>query len=419
MKMQPLSFAIFLLFFILIIDLYTFRGISGLYQNMGEKQRRLIFYSYWFFTLITFLWLGFILLKFKTMPYTQMYEILMMFLGYFVLFYVPKMFFSGFQIIHDLSGLLGKGISLGLGEGSSFGNSIRQISRSDLILQVGLILSIIPFISIVYGIGFGKYNYQIEKVNLSFPNLPEAFAGVKIIQISDMHLGSMAGKPEKLEKAVKLINKQQADYVLFTGDLVNNLASELPEFIPVLKKIEAREGKYAILGNHDYGEYLNWESEEAHQQNMNDLFQHHKDAGFQLLRNESVVLERNGQEIGLAGVENWGLPPFPQYGDLQKAYSGVKDLDFKILMSHDPSHWEAAVIPQSDFDLTLSGHTHGMQFAIRIPGWRWSPVKMKYPRWGGLYREGDQYLYVNIGLGFIAFPGRVGTPPEITLFTLN
>jgi uncharacterized protein len=419
MRIQQVFFVSFIFLFIVVIDLYTYRGISRLYQNLAIRQQQLLFYSFWSITAIALLWVTYILLKFNSLPYARMYEIIMVFLGFFVLFYVPKIFFNGFQIIRDLGFLLGKGFSLGLNEGSTLSETVRKISRSDFLLQIGLLISIIPFLSIIYGIGFGRYNYKVEEVNLSFPNLPDAFKGVKIIQISDMHLGSMAGNPEKLMKAVKLINKQDADYILFTGDIVNNLASELPEFIPILRKIEAKEGKYSILGNHDYGEYFNWKSEEARQQNMNELYAYHSKIGFTLLRNESVILERKGEKIGLAGVENWGLPPFPQYGDLQKAYSGVKDLPFKILMSHDPSHWEAEVIFQSDFDLTLSGHTHGMQFAIRIPGWRWSPVKMKYPRWGGLYQEGNQYLYVNIGLGFIAFPGRVGTPPEITLFTLT
>jgi predicted MPP superfamily phosphohydrolase len=208
-------------------------------------------------------------------------------------------------------------------------------------------------------------------------------------------------------------------FILFTGDMVNNIASEVKGFIPMLQKLEARQGKFSILGNHDYGEYYQWTSKEQLRQNMEDLYAHHKEIGFRLLRNESVKLQKDGEEIALIGVENWGLPPFPQYGDLTKSFEPVKDSPFKILMSHDPSHWDAEVIKNTNIDLTLSGHTHGMQFAIRIPGWRWSPVKMKYPRWGGLYTEGKQHLYVNIGIGYIAFPGRVGTPPEITVIELR
>ncbi len=222
-----------------------------------------------------------------------------------------------------------------------------------------------------------------------------------------------------VEKAIELINKQNADYILFTGDLVNNIAAEVETFVPLLKKLKARHGMYSILGNHDYGEYYKWDSKDQLRKNMEDLYAHHNSIGFRLLRNESVKLTKDGQEIALIGIENWGLPPFPQYGDLKNSLAPVKDLPFKILMSHDPSHWDAEVLNRTNIDLTLSGHTHGMQFAIRIPGWRWSPVKMKYPRWGGLYTEGQQHLYVNIGIGYIAFPGRVGTPPEITVFELK
>jgi predicted MPP superfamily phosphohydrolase len=186
-----------------------------------------------------------------------------------------------------------------------------------------------------------------------------------------------------------------------------------------LKKLKPRKGKFSILGNHDYGDYYDWDSEENKAKNFQQLVDYQKEAGLHLLRNESVRLEKDGEFISLIGLENWGKPPFPQHGDLEKASRDVESESFKILMSHDPSHWDAEVRPDSDIDLTLSGHTHGMQFAIRIPGWKWSPVQMKYPRWSGLYKEGRQALYVNIGLGFIAFPGRVGTPPEITLFELK
>ncbi len=216
-----------------------------------------------------------------------------------------------------------------------------------------------------------------------------------------------------------LINAQKADIILFTGDMVNNVAEELEEFIPQLQQLRAKFGVYSILGNHDYGEYVHWDSEETHQDNMERLFQFQQKAGFKLLRNDSFTIEKEGERIGIAGVENWGLPPFPQYGDLQKSRREIADASFKILMSHDPSHWDAEVHGKSDFDLTLSGHTHGMQFGINIPGIKWSPVKWKYPRWSGLYQEGDQYLYVNVGIGYIAFPGRVGFYPEISVFELS
>jgi len=419
MKVQQIIFIFFLLVFILIVDLYTYRGLSKVLQPQGNQQQRLIFYSFWGITVFTLLWLGYIFLRFKSLEYNAFFRMVMIFFGFFVLLYVPKLFFNVFQILRDVGRLIGVGIEAGLNDNSSLIDHVRRVSRSDFLLQLGLIISTVSLLFIIYGIGFGRFNYKVERLELFFPDLPAAFDGTKIVQISDLHLGSMSGKTEKLEKAVKIINGLDADYVLFTGDIVNNLASEVPEFIPVLSEIKVREGKYSILGNHDYAEYYQWSSEDDRQKNMEDLYRYHEEAGFRLLRNESVILRSDSAQIGLAGVENWGKPPFPQYGDLNKAWNGIRNLPFKILMSHDPSHWEEEVLPQTDIDLTLSGHTHGMQFAINIPGWRWSPVKMKYPRWAGLYEQNDQYLYVNIGLGYIAFPGRVGTPPEITFFTLR
>jgi predicted MPP superfamily phosphohydrolase len=277
----------------------------------------------------------------------------------------------------------------------------------------------IPFLSILYGIVKGRFNYKVNNIKLFFDNLPESFNGYKILQISDWHIGSFYGYKNKVNVAVDIINQQNADMILFTGDLVNNIADEVHPFIPALSQLSAPDGVYSILGNHDYGEYVNWENQNKHEKNMLDLFNYQAQAGFKLLKNESVAIERNGHKIGLAGVENWGLPPFSQYGDIEKAIKNIKDLPFKILMSHDPSHWDAEIRLKSDVDLTLSGHTHGMQFGIDIPGIKWSPVKWKYPRWSGLYKEDKQYLYVNVGIGYIGFPGRVGIYPEITVFELN
>jgi len=359
------------------------------------------------------------MLSFKGFTYEESYRNISFFMGFFVLFYVPKLFFNAFQLINDITGILVKGLAILFPASESVSNGAMKISRSEFLLQVGIIVAAIPFLSIIWGIWKGRYNFKVSKLSLVFPNLPEAFNGTKILQISDFHIGSFAGNPDMVEKAIELINSQNADYILFTGDMVNNIASEVSDFLPILQKMKASKAMFSILGNHDYGEYYQWASKEQLQKNMEDLYDHHKSAGFRLLRNEGVKLQKDGEEIALIGVENWGLPPFPQYGDLGKSLESVKDVPFKILMSHDPSHWDAEVLNKTNIDLTLSGHTHGMQFAIRIPGWRWSPVKMKYPRWGGLYTEGSQHLYVNIGIGYIAFPGRVGTPPEITVIELK
>ena len=416
---QPVVFIVFLSVFILLTDLYAFRGISALSQSMGGRQRLVIASVFWLVTLAGLIWMIWFMLSFKGFNYEETYRNISFFMGFFVLFYVPKLFFNTFQLINDITGIVVKGIAILFPASESVSNGAMKISRSEFLLQVGIIVAAIPFLSIIWGIWKGRYNFKVSSLSLVFPNLPEAFNGTKILQISDFHIGSFAGNPEMVEKAIELINKQNADYILFTGDMVNNIASEVADFLPVIKKMKARKGLFSILGNHDYGEYYQWTSKEQLEKNMEDLYDHHKSAGFRLLRNEGVKLEKDGEEIALIGVENWGLPPFPQYGDLGKSLEAVKDAPFKILMSHDPSHWDAEVLNKTNIDLTLSGHTHGMQFAISIPGWRWSPVKMKYPRWGGLYTEGAQHLYVNIGIGYIAFPGRVGTPPEITVIELK
>jgi uncharacterized protein len=419
MRGNPGILLVFIFAFALIIDLYTFRGVSTLVNNSENRYRIYINLGFWLITFITLLWLIWFYFSFSKFSYHQVYKFVTIFMGFFILFYVPKLFFIAFEIVQDVLNLMARITGAIFPKNSNISNHAIQISRSDFILQIGLIIATIPFLSIIWGMWKGRYNYTIQKVELGFKNLPKSFNGLKIVQISDLHLGSFAGKPGKLEPAIEMINNLNPDYIFFTGDLVNNIASEAEEFIPLLKKLKAKYGKYSILGNHDYGEYYSWPSNEALKENMEQLFRHHESAGFVLLKNESVKFERNGESIALIGVENWGLPPFKQYGNLQKSYIPVKDIPFKILLSHDPSHWDAEVRPTTNIDLTLSGHTHGMQFAFRIPGWRWSPVKFKYPRWAGLYREGDHSLYVNIGLGYIGFPGRVGTPPEITLFSLN
>ncbi len=388
-------------------------------RSFTSRQKSITTWIFWAISAITIFWFVFLVISVNKMSNHQLYHAVMVFFGFFLVLFIPKLVFALFTLIKDLGLLAASGSSLIIDKGSSTGETIQRISRSDFLLKTGLILSSIPFIAVLYGIVYGKYNYTIQKVRLSFPNLPKAFDGLRIVQISDLHLGSFNGKTKNIEHAIKMINEQDADYILFTGDMVNTMANEMEPYVPVLKKLKARKGKFSILGNHDYGDYYDWDTEENKAKNFQQLIDYQKEAGLHLLRNESVRLEKDGEFISLIGVENWGKPPFPQHGDLKKATRDVESESFKILMSHDPSHWDAEVRPHSDIDLTLSGHTHGMQFAIRIPGWRWSPVKMKYPRWAGIYKEGRQALYVNIGLGFIAFPGRVGTPPEITLFELN
>lgn len=291
--------------------------------------------------------------------------------------------------------------------------------RRKFISQLALGLAAIPFASFIYGIIQGKYNYKVLKYQLSFKDLPDAFDGYTITQISDIHSGSFTNK-EKIQYGVDLINQQQSDLLLFTGDIVNNKADEMDDWIDVFGQLQAKKGKYSILGNHDYGDYMDWKNPQDKIDNFQAVKGIHQKIGFDLLLDEHRYLEKNGQKIALLGVENWGKG-FNQAGDLQKAAAGVHKEDFKILMTHDPSHWEYKV-KQDDFNyhLTLSGHTHGLQMGIEIPGFfRWSPSKYVYKQWAGLYEEFGRFINVNRGFGYHAFPGRVGIWPEITVIELK
>ena len=296
-------------------------------------------------------------------------------------------------------------------------------SRRKFVSQIAMGLAAIPFTSLLYGMYKGKYNYKVLKYVLEFDDLPPAFDGYQITQISDIHSGSFDPEysGEKINYGVDLINQQESDVILFTGDLVNNKANEMDPWIDTFKKLKAKDGKYSVLGNHDYGDYVDWDSAEAKAQNMEKLKDIHEQIGFDLLLNNNRKLKKDGEQISLIGVENWGAGGFKKAGDLKRATFGIDKDDFKILMSHDPSHWETEVKEHEDhYQLTLSGHTHGMQFGIEIPGWfKWSPVKWRYKYWAGIYEEAGRFINVNRGFGFLAFPGRVGIWPEITVITLK
>ncbi|WP_179316351.1 metallophosphoesterase [Winogradskyella undariae] len=293
-------------------------------------------------------------------------------------------------------------------------------SRRKFVSQVALGLAAIPFGSLLYGMYKGKYNFRVLNYTLHFDDLPEAFHGYRITQISDIHSGSFDDK-SKIEYAIDLINEQASDVLLFTGDMVNNKASEMLHWKDTFGRLKAKDGKFSVLGNHDYGDYVDWNSPEAKHQNLEDLKAIQKEIGFDLLLNESRYLEKDGQRLALVGVENWGKGGFKKAGDLTKAASEIQSDDFKILMSHDPSHWEAKVLNDPyHYHLTLSGHTHGMQFGIEIPGWiKWSPAKWRYKHWAGIYTELNQHINVNRGFGYLGYPGRVGIWPEITVIELK
>ena len=292
--------------------------------------------------------------------------------------------------------------------------------RRKFISTLALGIAAIPFGALLYGMYKGKYNFKVLKYDLEYDDLPEAFDGYQITQISDVHSGSFDNR-KKIEYAINLINEQKSDVLLFTGDMVNNKTEEMYPWKDLFSTLEAKDGKFSVLGNHDYGDYVQWPSKDAKEENLKDLKALQKEMGFHLLLNDSKYITKGEDKIALVGVENWGKGGFKKAGDLHKAASKINKDDFKILMSHDPSHWEQKVIKDPyHYHLTLSGHTHGMQFGIEIPGWiKWSPVKWRYAYWAGIYKEMGQFINVNRGFGFLGYPGRVGIWPEITVITLK
>lgn len=292
-------------------------------------------------------------------------------------------------------------------------------SRRRFVSLIGMGVAAIPFAGMIYGMLWGRYNYRVVKHTLYFDDLPEAFDGYRVVHISDIHSGSF-DNAEKVQYGIDMINAQQGDVIFFTGDLVNNKAEEMRPWIAHFKQLHAKDGVYSVLGNHDYGDYVQWDSPDEKAKNLEALKQIHQQLGFCLLNNESVFLSRGQQRIAVVGVENWGQG-FIKKGNLKQALSQVDKNDFKILLSHDPTHWQYEVLKDPNFiHLTLSGHTHGMQFGIEIPGViKWSPAGWRYKYWGGVYKEKDRYINVNRGFGYLAFPGRVGMPPEITVIELK
>ena len=293
-----------------------------------------------------------------------------------------------------------------------------SFGRRNFVRNISLGLASFPLIGSVYAITKGKHDFHIKKLDLFLKRLPSSFHGLKIVQFADFHAGSF-DDIKKVEAGLELINEIQPDIIVFTGDLVNNRAVEMHPYMNVFKKLKAKYGKYAVFGNHDYGEYVPFDSEEDHRKDQEEMERIFATTGFQLLRNNSIQIKNGEDKIDLIGVENWGKKPFPQYGDIDKATRGLHDDQFNIVLSHDPDHWEYVLREHpKHFDLTLSGHTHGFQMGVQIPGWKWSPAQYRYKRWLGHYESNQQHLFVTKGFGFLGFPGRIGMPPEIVSFRL-
>ncbi|ARV09480.1 phosphoesterase [Winogradskyella sp. PC-19] len=401
--------------FILVVaiaDYYAFQSLRTITKSNWW------FALYWIFTIAVlgnFIYQFFGFSRSDGFSHTNAYAV-----GFLIAMVVPKLVLIAIMFGEDVF-RVPQGVYSYFMQGSEGEEGVKHFpSRRKFISQIALGLAAIPFTSILYGMYKGKYNFKVLKYVLHFEDLPDAFDGYKLTQISDIHSGSF-DNIEKVKYAVDLINEQQSDVILFTGDIVNNKATELEPYVPVFNKLKAKDGMYSVLGNHDYGDYVRWNSDEEKARNLEDLKSLQKDIGFDVLLNENRFIEKDGQRIAIVGVENWGKGGFKKAGDLQKAKSAVSKDDFKVLLSHDPSHWDAEVVNDDyHYHLTLSGHTHGMQFGIEIPGWfKWSPVKWRYKRWAGIYEELGQYINVNRGFGYLAFPGRVGIWPEITVIELK
>ncbi len=414
--MHPSSFAPFLaivLLIFLLLDWYVFQGVKTLSADWQSTPWLYHGARWGYWTASLALPAAIIYLLFQLGARPDLRPLLMTVSSIYMTLLITKIVFALPLLGEDVARLSAGLFNRFNGDPAPF-----LPERRKFVSQMAIGVAAIPFTSFLYGILKGKYDYRVHRHTLVFPDLPEAFDGLTITQISDVHAGSF-DNPEAVRRGIELINRQQSDLVVFTGDLVNSVSREFEPWKEMFSTIQAKIGRFSVLGNHDYGDYTSWPSVEAKMDNLRELFQHHQDIGFRLLRNEAVTIEKDGQAISLLGVENWGKG-FHQYGDLEAALRDTPTDAFKVLLSHDPTHWEYQVKTHpTPVHLTLSGHTHGMQVGVEIPGFRWSPIKYRYPRWAGLYTENDRYLYINRGFGFLGFSGRVGILPEITVLTLK
>lgn len=400
-----------------LLDFYVFQAIKVVSQGASHKIKMGIYTGYWAISAAAVILMVIIpFINYDSWPRSVRTYLFATVVGLFFAKVLAVVFF----LLDDVRRVL-QWVSSKLFFRNTEGAAIadEKISRSAFLSWAGLLAGGGLFTTLVYGFS-NKYRYELRNVKLSYDNLPPSFRGLRIVHISDIHSGSFMDK-NAVQKGIDLIMRQSPDLILFTGDLVNDRAVEMEPYLDVFRQLKAPLGVYSTLGNHDYGDYIRWESGEVKAANLERLKQVHGEIGWRLLMNEHVVLERDGHSIALLGIENWSAKSnFPKYGKLEQAYAGSEAHPFKILMSHDPSHWDGQVkAGYPDIDLTLSGHTHGMQFGVEIPGFRWSPVQYVYRQWAGLYEDGAQKLYVNRGFGFIGYPGRVGILPEITLIELG
>lgn len=388
---------------ILLIDILAFYWLQSITQLLSSSVlKTTINILFWVFTIGLITSILFLKITLDDINPIRKHILISSFYGLTISSFIPKLIFV--IIISILY----------------FTNYYFSLTHSLIVIPlVGLFSGFLPFFVILNGIFKAAYRYKIYHQTLTFKTLPNSFNGLKIVQLSDIHLGGFNYRYHVLDKAVRLVNHLNPDYIFITGDLVNNFSWELKGWEDTFNTLKAKKGKYAVLGNHDYGDYNQWNTSTEKEENFEAIKKFYENISFKLLLNEAEIITKNKDSISIIGVENWGNPPFKQYGNLEKALENVKEIPFKIVLSHDPDHWSEEIIGKTDIALTLSGHTHGMQAAFQYHNFQWSPIKYKHKHWAGLYKKEEQYLYVNRGLGWLGFPGRIGMRPEITCIELK
>ncbi len=404
---------IFLALF-LLIDAYVFQAVLNVSKDWSPLWKQVVRIGFWVPTLISITGLLWWMFSdpYKGTDYLRIYV-----LAGAAILYFSKLFAVLFLFVDDLQ----RGVRWIANYFSTREPNLpgETITRSEFLSKAALVASAVPLGLAAYGVISGAHDYRIKRISLKLPNLPRSFDGIRIGQISDIHSGSFWNK-RAVKGGVEMMMKEKPDLIFFTGDLVNNESSEVKEYIPIFEKLKAPLGVFSITGNHDYGDYHQWPTSEIKRKNFADLIEAHRLLGYDLLMNENRTIKLNGDQLAIIGIENWGAGRFSKYGKLDQAYRGIEEASTKILLSHDPTSWDAIVRPNyRDIDLTLSGHTHGFQFGVEIANIKWSPCQYVYKQWGGLYQEDDQYLYVNRGFGYLGYPGRIGMPPELTIIELK
>jgi predicted MPP superfamily phosphohydrolase len=417
MKPRVMTLIVLLIFF-LVVDYYVFQAVLTVSKDWSMSWKQVFRYGFWIPTILSVVAL---MAWFLGDPYRwsaamKTWVITGLFATYF-----SKMFAVIVLFMEDISRGARSVLSF-FSKDSATPAGGEVISRSEFLSRTALVAAAIPFGTMAYGIISGAHDYRVRRQVVKLPNLPKSFDGIKIAQLSDIHSGSFFNKTAVKGGVEMVLNEkpEKPDVIFFTGDLVNNEAAEVREYIDTFSKLKAPLGIYSITGNHDYGDYHHWASMEAKKKNFKDLIEAHRLLGFDLLMNQNRFLETGGDKIAVLGIENWGGRGFAKYGKLDLAYKGTEDAEVKLLLSHDPSHWDLQVRPlYNNIDMTFSGHTHGFQFGIEVGNFKWSPSQYAYKQWAGLYQEGSQFLYVNRGFGYLGYPGRIGMPPEITIVELK